>query len=64
LAAAALSSSGFALAVLMGWARAGRGQVRAAELAAAPWYVLKKLPLYVAFLTRRQKEWVRTSRRP
>jgi hypothetical protein len=38
--------------------------VRFGELATAPLYVLKKLPVYAAFLFKRQKEWVRTPRQP
>lgn len=52
----------FATAVLLAWWRVGRPWVRWPELLAAPVYVLRKLPLYVAFLVRRQKEWVRTAR--
>jgi hypothetical protein len=36
--------------------------VRLSELATAPLYVLKKIPLYAGFVFRRQKEWVRTTR--
>lgn len=61
-AAAALSLAGFALAVLLAWSSAGRRWVRLSELATAPLYVLKKIPLYAGFVFRRQKEWVRTTR--
>ncbi len=34
-----------------------------ADLASVPFYVLTKIPLYLKFWTRRQKEWVRTERK-
>jgi cellulose synthase/poly-beta-1,6-N-acetylglucosamine synthase-like glycosyltransferase len=61
-AAAALALAGFAMAVLLAWYSAGRRWVRLSELASAPLYVLKKIPVYAGFLFKRQKEWVRTSR--
>jgi hypothetical protein len=32
------------------------------ELLSVPFYVLAKVPVYLGFWTRRQKEWVRTDR--
>jgi cellulose synthase/poly-beta-1,6-N-acetylglucosamine synthase-like glycosyltransferase len=61
---ACASAIGFVAAVAAGWWMAGREWVRFGELATAPLYVLKKLPVYAAFLFKRQKEWVRTSRQP
>jgi cellulose synthase/poly-beta-1,6-N-acetylglucosamine synthase-like glycosyltransferase len=49
-------------AVLLSWARYGRGIVSLGQLAFAPIYALRKIPVYVGFLTRRQVEWVRTRR--
>jgi cellulose synthase/poly-beta-1,6-N-acetylglucosamine synthase-like glycosyltransferase len=60
--AAALAFAGFGVAALLAWASVGRRWVRLSELATAPVYVLKKIPLYAGFLFKRQKEWVRTSR--
>ncbi|MET0544033.1 MAG: glycosyltransferase family 2 protein [Variovorax sp.] len=54
----------FTAAVVLGWWSVGRRWVSFAELALAPVHVLGKLPVYVAFVFRRQKEWVRTSREP
>jgi len=28
-----------------------------------PWYILVKIPLYVRFVFRRQRAWIRTDRR-
>jgi cellulose synthase/poly-beta-1,6-N-acetylglucosamine synthase-like glycosyltransferase len=49
-------------AVLLAWARYGRHIVSAASLAYAPVYALLKLPLYFAFLARRQVTWERAER--
>jgi hypothetical protein len=49
-------------AVLLAWARYGRHIVSAASLAYAPVYALLKLPLYFAFLVRRQVAWERAER--
>lgn len=51
-------------AVLTAWAAFGRDLVSATELAAIPLYVVRKLPIYVRFLTGRQRHWVRTGRDP
>lgn len=51
-----------ALAVLAAWARFGRAILSGAELAYAPIYALRKIPLYLAFLVRRQVSWVRSAR--
>lgn len=50
------------VAVLAAWWRYGRGIVSAWQLAAAPAYALRKLPLFASFLTSRQTAWVRTRR--
>ncbi len=62
--AAVLGSEGFLIgvAVLAAWARHARGKVPLHALLLAPFYVLWKVPLYVAFLFRKQSEWVRTPR--
>lgn len=53
-----------ALAVLAAWLRFGRAILRGRELACAPLYALIKIPLYLAFLFRRQVKWVRAERDP
>ena len=60
LAAVALAL--LASCVLACWGRYGRHVVSLADLAFAPFYALSKLPLYLAFLARRQAEWVRSRR--
>jgi cellulose synthase/poly-beta-1,6-N-acetylglucosamine synthase-like glycosyltransferase len=49
-------------ALLAGWARHCRQQVPLRALFAAPLYAAAKLPIYLAFLMKRQKSWVRTER--
>lgn len=48
--------------VLAGWWRAGRRWISLGELLSVPWYILRKFPLYLGFLTRRQASWIRTRR--
>lgn len=51
-----------AVAVLAAWAQFGRAILTGPELAYAPLYALRKIPLYLAFLVRRQVGWVRSAR--
>jgi cellulose synthase/poly-beta-1,6-N-acetylglucosamine synthase-like glycosyltransferase len=57
-AAAALCS----LAALAVWARFGRAILPLRAVLALPGYVWAKVPLYVAFVTHRQRTWERTDR--
>ncbi len=50
------------LAVFLAWARHARGVIPGRVLFFAPLYILWKIPLYAAFLFRRQTEWIRTAR--
>ncbi|WP_263971592.1 glycosyltransferase family 2 protein [Leptolyngbya ohadii] len=50
------------LAIAVAWYRFGRSELPLMSLLAIPFYVLWKIPLYFAFLVRRQKKWVRTDR--
>jgi cellulose synthase/poly-beta-1,6-N-acetylglucosamine synthase-like glycosyltransferase len=52
----------FILAALLAWSVRGRDLVRLRELLSIPLYIGAKLPIYVRFLVRRQKQWVRTDR--
>jgi protein-S-isoprenylcysteine O-methyltransferase Ste14 len=49
-------------AVLLGWWRVGRRWIAMGELLTAPLYVLRKIPVYLGFLFRKQAQWVRTRR--
>jgi len=50
------------VSVLTAWSRYARGTVPLRTLLAAPLYAAWKIPLYLAFLVRRQRVWVRTER--
>ena len=50
------------VSVVVAWLRFAYDRVPVATLLAAPFYALRKLPLYCAFLVRRQESWVRTER--
>lgn len=52
------------LSILGAWAKFGRTYLPAQTLLAVPFYVLWKIPLYLAFLVKRQTKWVRTDRDP
>jgi hypothetical protein len=52
------------LAIFAAWLRYGRQRLPFTTLLTAPFYILWKLPIYVRFLFRRQKAWVRTERGP
>ena len=58
------SATGLALtvAVVQAWRLCGQDVVRLRELLSVPWYIAAKLPIYLRFLVRRQREWVRTGR--
>jgi cellulose synthase/poly-beta-1,6-N-acetylglucosamine synthase-like glycosyltransferase len=51
-----------AAAISAAWWNFGRPLLRAGEIVGAPWYALRKLPLYLRMLVRRQRGWVRTER--
>jgi cellulose synthase/poly-beta-1,6-N-acetylglucosamine synthase-like glycosyltransferase len=60
----AMTVLGFLLAaaIVAGWIAHARRQVPLAALLAAPLYAVWKLPIYAAFLVKRQRQWVRTQR--
>jgi cellulose synthase/poly-beta-1,6-N-acetylglucosamine synthase-like glycosyltransferase len=49
-------------AFLAGWAKHCRRQASFSALIAAPKYILRKSPIYVGFLWKRQESWIRTER--
>ena len=61
---AILGAGGTALAtaVLLAWSRYGRDVMPLRTLLAVPLYVLWKVPVYLAFVFRRQRDWLRTER--
>lgn len=57
-------AAGIALfgAVVLAWARFGRSEISLRQLMMIPLYILWKIPLYLAFLIRPEKQWIRTQR--
>jgi cellulose synthase/poly-beta-1,6-N-acetylglucosamine synthase-like glycosyltransferase len=66
LPAVVLAAGGCAvvLSILAAWAHFGRERLPLRSLLAAPLYILWKVPIYVAFLLRPQRAWIRTERGP
>lgn len=60
LAAGALTLS--IAAVLLAWAFHGRTVTSLGDMACAPFYALRKIPLYLKFIVDRQSSWIRTGR--
>ena len=50
------------ISIVGAWAKFGRDDLPVLTLLAVPFYLLWKIPLYLAFLVRPQKEWTRTER--
>lgn len=51
-------------AVLIAWLSFGRAYLPLSSLLTLPIYVVKKIGLYLAFLFRRERQWIRTRRDP
>jgi len=62
IATTAVTLGLFAAAIALAWYGWGRNTLSAASLLSIPWYVLQKIPLYLRFVTKRQKSWVKTRR--
>jgi cellulose synthase/poly-beta-1,6-N-acetylglucosamine synthase-like glycosyltransferase len=50
------------ISIIGAWAKFGRADLPARTLLAVPFYILWKIPLYLAFLVRPQTKWIRTER--
>jgi cellulose synthase/poly-beta-1,6-N-acetylglucosamine synthase-like glycosyltransferase len=50
------------LSIISAWAMFGKDDIPGKSLLSVPFYVLWKIPLYLAFLVKRQQKWVRTER--
>ncbi|MEN6452305.1 MAG: glycosyltransferase family 2 protein [Thermoguttaceae bacterium] len=59
---AAVGGLSLAVSLGLGWAMFCRRHVPLPSLAAVPFYLLRKLPIYARMLVRRQDAWVRTDR--
>ncbi len=62
LAISATAYGALGAAVFAGWAAHCRNQVPLLALLAAPFYIAAKLPIYLAFVFKRQVQWIRTQR--
>ncbi|WP_407883308.1 glycosyltransferase family 2 protein, partial [Scytonema sp. NUACC26] len=62
VAIAATAGFCFLSAILIAWARFARKDLPLQELLTVPFYVLWKIPIYIKFLVKPQKVWVRTER--
>ncbi|MBM6447105.1 MULTISPECIES: glycosyltransferase family 2 protein [Pseudomonas] len=65
LAPALIATTGMLLlaaTILLAWSRFGREIISFSALMYAPFYAVKKIPLYIGFLLKRQVEWVRSKR--
>jgi cellulose synthase/poly-beta-1,6-N-acetylglucosamine synthase-like glycosyltransferase len=60
LASAALAGCGTML--LIAWWRLGRSLLPFSALLRVPFYIVWKIPIYIGFFTRNQKDWNRTTR--
>lgn len=58
----AITISIFTSSALLSWLRWGRSVVSFTDLLKVPFYILAKIPLYISYLFKRQKEWIRTDR--
>jgi cellulose synthase/poly-beta-1,6-N-acetylglucosamine synthase-like glycosyltransferase len=63
-ALAALSGVLLAGSIALAWKEVAPHGLSWQLLIAVPGYAVRKLPLYAAFLARRQRDWVRTAREP
>jgi len=50
------------LSVFIAWLRWGRSAISFTDLLMVPIYIISKIPLYIAAIFKRQKEWIRTNR--
>lgn len=50
------------LAVIAAWAKFARNDISLKNLLSVPFYLFWKIPIYLAFLLKRQQAWVRTER--
>lgn len=52
----------FSVSVILAWAGFARNILTPGDLISIPGYIIRKIPMYVRFWTRRQKDWIRTGR--
>lgn len=52
----------FLIAILVAWYGWGRRVISLSDLSRVPFYMVKKIPIYLSFLVKKEKSWVRTNR--
>lgn len=52
------------ISIVGAWAKFARDNIPVLVLLTVPFYLLWKIPLYIAFLVQRQIDWIRTGRKP
>jgi hypothetical protein len=52
----------YAMAIGKAWWQFGEGTLTGKELLMAPWMALRKIPLYLGYLTKGQTSWTRAKR--
>jgi cellulose synthase/poly-beta-1,6-N-acetylglucosamine synthase-like glycosyltransferase len=52
----------FFVSILSVWVKFGRKDIPLKSLAIVPFYLLWKIPIYIAFMVKPQKNWIRTER--
>ncbi len=57
-----ISFTGFAFMLIAVWWRFGQDYLSPKELRGIPFYIVSKLSIYTAFVSKRQRKWVRTER--
>ena len=57
-----ISLAMFIGAVFLAWLLYGKSVLTFTDLLKIPFYIIGKIPLYITYLFRRQKEWVKTNR--
>lgn len=57
-----VASFSMMLTIAAAWHRDGRALVSLRDLMGVPCYVVNKLPMYAAFIVRRESSWIRTER--
>ena len=59
-----LSIEGFLVltSIINAWAKFGRSNIPGMTLLAVPFYIMWKIPIYLAFLVKPQTKWIRTER--
>ena len=50
------------VSILLAWSRFGKEMLSLRHLLAIPLYIISKIPIYISFIVKPKKEWVRTSR--